>query len=195
VIIFTRYGEDNHYLGHPDFRPIWQELNRRKAVAFIHPTHPVDAHLVNSHLPQLMFDYLHETGCTAIDMLLSDTLSITQDCKIILSHAGGTLPYLIDRVAGMLPHTPFSVNKSTTQILEEAKTFYFDTALSSNPGVLDLLLKFAPKGHVLFGSNFPNAPNEGIKYYTKQLEGHVSKDIGKEIAFKNVLTLFPKLRK
>ncbi|KAN0117889.1 amidohydrolase family protein [Hyaloscypha variabilis] len=159
VILFTRYKNDNHYLGHPDFRPIWQELNRRKAVVFIHPTHPVDTHLVNNHLPQPMFDYPHETGRTAIDMLLSDTLSLTPDCKIILSHAGGTLPYLIDRVAGMLPYTPFSVNKTTTQILEEAKRFYFDTALSSNPGVLDLLLRFAAKGHVLFGSDFPNAPN------------------------------------
>jgi hypothetical protein len=42
IILITRYGDDNHYLTHEDFRPIWQELNRRKAVIFIHPTHLVD---------------------------------------------------------------------------------------------------------------------------------------------------------
>lgn len=126
-------------------------------------------------------------------MLLSDTLSLVPDCKIILSHAGGTLPYLIDRVAGMLPHTPFAVGKTTGQILELAKTFYSDTALSSNPVVLELLLKFVGKEHVLFGNDFP--PNEGIRYYTEQLDGHVSKEVGREIAFENALGLFPRLKK
>jgi predicted TIM-barrel fold metal-dependent hydrolase len=115
-----------------------------------------------------MFDCSHETGRTAIDMLLSDTLSLARDCKIILSHAGGTLPYLNDRVAGMLSRTSFVLNKIASEIIELPKLFYFDT-------VLGLLLKFAKKGHVLFGSNFPNSPNEAIKYYTEQLEGHGSK--------------------
>jgi hypothetical protein len=42
IILITRYGDDNHYLTHTDFRPIWQELNRRKAVIFIHSTLPID---------------------------------------------------------------------------------------------------------------------------------------------------------
>ena len=171
IILFTRYGTDNHYLGHADFRSIWQELNRRKAVVFIHPTHAVDTDLVNHHLPQPMFDYPHETGRTAMDLILSDTLnSVAQDCKIILSHAGGTLPYLIYRSAGMLPYTPFGMGKSTEQIVEESSRFYFDLAISSNPLTLGLLLQLAKPGHVLFGSDFPNAPVEGIKYFTRNFE-------------------------
>ncbi|KAJ9616545.1 hypothetical protein H2200_000264 [Cladophialophora chaetospira] len=171
VTLFTRYGTDNHYLGHPDFRPIWEELNRRKAVVFVHPTHAVDTNLVNDHLPQPMFDYPHETGRTAMDLILSDTLkSVAPECKIILSHAGGTLPSLIYRPAGMLPYTPFSVGKSTEQIVEEASRFYFDIAISSNPLTLGLLFKLAKPGHVLFGSDFPNAPAEGIKYFTRNFE-------------------------
>jgi 6-methylsalicylate decarboxylase len=84
VILFTRYGNNNHYLGHPNFRPIWEELNRRKAVVFVHPTHAVDTNLVNKHLPQPMFDYPHETGRTAMDLILSDTLAtVAKDCKIV----------------------------------------------------------------------------------------------------------------
>ncbi len=177
MVIFTRYGNDNHYLGHPDFRPIWEELNRRKAVVFVHPTHAVDTNLVNKHLPQPMFDYPHETGRTAIDMILSNTLnSVAKDCKIILSHAGGTLPTLIYRPAGMLPYTPFSVGKSTEQIVEEASRFYFDIAISSNPLTLPALFLLAKPGHVLFGSDFPNAPSEGIKYCTRNFEDFVLSD-------------------
>ncbi|KAH7381779.1 amidohydrolase family protein [Cadophora sp. MPI-SDFR-AT-0126] len=180
AILFTRYGEDNHYFGHPEFRTIWAELNKRRAVVFVHPTHAVDIHLVNSHLPQPMFDYPHETGRTAIDMILSNTMHLVKDCKIILSHAGSTLPYLIDRVAGMIPHTQFTTNKSTTGITEDAKQLYFETALSSSQLVLDHLLGFAKDGHVLFGSDFPNAPTDGIEYFTRNLDDHVS-ETGKQV--------------
>jgi predicted TIM-barrel fold metal-dependent hydrolase len=195
VILFTRYGEDNHYLGHRNFRPIWTELNRRKAVVFIHPTHGVDTNLVNSHLPQPMFDYPHETGRTAIDMILSDTMPLVTGCKIILSHAGGTLPYLINRVAGMIPHTPFSVGKTTGEILEEGRQFYYDTALSSSSNVLDLLLKFAKKDHILFGSDFPNAPRDGIGYFTENFDRHLGPDLSHTIGHDNALALFPRLKK
>ncbi|KAI9745010.1 MAG: hypothetical protein M1818_001288 [Claussenomyces sp. TS43310] len=194
VILFTRYGTDNHYLGHPDFRPIWIELNRRKTVVFIHPTHAVDTNLVNSHLPQPMFDYPHETGRTAMDLILSGTMPLVADCKIILSHAGGTLPYLIDRAAGMVPHTAFTTGKATGELLEEARQFYYDTALSSNPLVLDMLLKFAKKGHVLFGSDFPNAPREGIAYFTRNLDDHLGAEASESLGYDNAVALFPRLQ-
>lgn len=168
VTVFTRYGEDNHYLGHPDFRPIWEELNRRKAVVFIHPTHAVDTKLVNSHLPQPMFDYPQETGRAAMDLITSGTLRMVPDCKIILSHAGGTLPYLINRAAVMLPHTPSDIGLSTEEIIGEARKFYFDTALSASHETLDLLYAFAKPTHILFGSDFPNAPIPAIKTFTSR---------------------------
>jgi predicted TIM-barrel fold metal-dependent hydrolase len=195
VILFTRYGKDNHYLGHPEFRPIWTELNRRNAVVFIHPTHGVDTNLVNIHLPQPMFDYPHETGRTAIDMILSGTMPLVTKCKIILSHAGGTLPYLVDRVAGMIPHTPFSVQKTTGELLEEARQFYYDTALSASPNFLEFLMKFAKKDHILFGSDFPNAPRDGISYFTESFDRHLAPDLSHTIGHDNALALFPRLKR
>lgn len=106
VTLFTRYGNSNTYLGHPDLEPIWAELNRRKCVVFVHPTHPVDTNKVNPRMPQPMIDYPHETTRSAMDMILQGTLSKYADCKIILSHAGGALPYIISRVATPLQKTP-----------------------------------------------------------------------------------------
>ncbi|KAJ7067467.1 hypothetical protein C8F01DRAFT_1019166 [Mycena amicta] len=196
VILFTRYGTDNHYLGHPDFAPIWAELNKRSAVVFVHPTHAVDTNLVNPHLPQPMFDYPHETGRTAIDMILSGTMAKARNCKIILSHAGGTLPYLVYRAAGMLPYTSFGVGLGTDEIVELAREFYFDTAISSNEVTLTALFKLARPGHVLFGTDFPNAPKEGIEYFTenldKFLEG-VDEETGNSVRSGAGKKLFPRL--
>lgn len=195
VVLFTRYGPDNHYLGHPDFRPMWEELNRRKAVVFIHPTHPVDKNFVNPHLPQPMFDYAHETGRTAMDLILSGTLECAPECKIILSHAGGTLPWLIYRPAGMLPHTPFEVGKSTDELVAQAQRFYFDTALSATPYTIPLLLQFAKPGHILFGSDFPNAPTPSIEFFTGNLSRHgMDETTRAQIDHESALELFPRLK-
>lgn len=195
VTLFTRYGSDNHYLGHADFAPVWAELNRRKAVVFVHPTHPVDTVLVNPYLPQPMFDYPHETGRTAMDLIISNTLRSSPQCKIILSHAGGTLPYLIYRAAAVLPEMPKTIGKTTEEILDEAREFYFDTAISSNPVTLSALFTFAKPGHVLFGTDFPNAPNPSIEYFTKQLESYELESKKKEEVYSEAaLELFPRLR-
>ncbi|KAJ7088278.1 amidohydrolase family protein [Mycena epipterygia] len=199
VILFSRYGTDNHYLGHPDFAPIWAQLNKRSAVVFVHPTHAIDTNLVNPHLPQPMFDYPHETGRTAIDMILSGTMAKAHNCKIILSHAGGTLPYLIYRAAGMLPHTSFGVDLGlgTDEIVDLAREFYFDTAISSNEVTLAALFKFARPGHVLFGTDFPNAPKEGIEYFTRNLEVFLEgmdEETGNSVRFGAGKELFPRLK-
>ena len=195
ITLFTRYGPDNHYLGHADFAPIWAELSRRKAVVFVHPTHPVDTHLIHPSLPQPMFDYPHETGRTAMHLILTDTLRTYPDCKIILSHAGGTLPYLIYRAAGMLPHTPMSIGKNTAEIVDEARRFYFDTAISSNPITLPALLRLARPGHVMFGTDFPNAPTASIEYFTQNLkEFDMDDKTRREVEYEGALALFPRLK-
>ena len=195
ITLFTRYGEDNHYLGHPDFIPIWHELSRRAAVVFIHPTHPVDTNLVNEALPQPMFDYPHETGRTAMDLIINDTLRRFPHCKIILSHAGGTLPYLIYRAAGALPYMPRSIHKSTEEIVDEARRFYFDTAISASEPTLKALLALAKPGHVLFGTDFPNAPDPSIEYFTRNLERfEMGAEMRELIYTKAALELFPRLR-
>lgn len=197
IVLFTRYSSDNHYLGHADFQPLWQELNRRKAVVFIHPIHAVDTNLVNKHLPQPMVDYPHETGRTAMDLILSGTLrNSAADCKIILSHAGGTLPWLINRPASMLEYTPFGDGRTYQDYVDDAKLFYFDTALSGVPLMLNLLFEFAKPDHILFGSDFPNAPKQGIRLLTKMTdEYNMSSEQRKSFETGAAYELFPRLRR
>lgn len=172
VVIFTRYGQGNNYLGHEAFEPVWAELSRRKAVVFVHPTHPQDTNLINNLLPQPMFDYPHETGRTAMDLITSGRLRQHSGCKVILSHAGGTLPYLIYRAATMLPCMPDGSKRTRQELLDEAKEFYFDTALSSGGPTFSALTEFAKPGHVLFGSDFPNAPRDAILKFSSLFDEH-----------------------
>ncbi|KAJ5215368.1 amidohydrolase family protein [Penicillium cinerascens] len=196
VTLFTRYGQGPNYLGHEVFEPVWAELSRRQAVVFIHPTHPQDTALINHGLPQPMFDYPHETGRTALDLITSGRLRQNPGCKVILSHAGGTLPYLIHRAATMLPCMPADRNLgiSREEILERARDFYFDTAISANAVTLKALVEFAQPGHLLFGSDFPNAPTEAIIRFTRYVEEEMPDGVAVEDLRGSALNLFSRLR-
>lgn len=156
VVIFTRYGTGNTYLGHPAIEPIWAELHRRKAVVFIHPTHPVDTTKVNAKLLQPMIDYPHETTRTAMDMITMGTRQKYPDCKVILSHAGGALPYLISRSATPMRKAPdfaakYIAGTTYDREMQDFRSMYYDVALSASPQVLDMLLRMVPHDHILYG--------------------------------------------
>lgn len=156
VILFTRYGSSNTYLGHPSLEPIWAKLNRRKCVVFIHPTHPVDTNKVNPRMPQPMIDYPHETTRTAMDMIMNGTREKFPDCKVILSHAGGTLPYVISRIATPLKAAPNLLANELAgmtheKIMKAFRSFHYDLALSASPAVMKMLLELVPHDHILYG--------------------------------------------
>ncbi|OGM45328.1 hypothetical protein ABOM_005618 [Aspergillus bombycis] len=194
VTLFTRYGDANYYLGHPDIRPIWEELDRRAAVVFVHPTHAVDTNLVNRMLPQPFIDYPHETTRTAVDLITTDTVRTYNNCKIILSHGGGTLPYLALRPAIALKDTRLS-GMTREHFLENARMFYYDLALTDATFALPLLQKFASPDHILYGSDFPYAPTTSIKFFSKDLaEANISEEAADKMNYGNALKLFPRLR-
>jgi len=55
-------------------------------------------------------------------------------------------------------------------VLEQLRTFYFDTALSASAAAPPSLLAFAKPGHVMFGSDWPIAPQPAVQYFTRGLD-------------------------
>jgi predicted TIM-barrel fold metal-dependent hydrolase len=169
-ILFTSYGSNHdQYLGHPSFQPIWAKLNQLKTVVFIHPGEaPTTA--VNRYLLPPLIDYPQETTRTAADLVVTGTRAMFPDVKIILSHAGGTLPFIAHRIslAGLVPSTHCPRNH--LQILEDFRSFYFDTALSGSAPQLQALLQFADPSKILFGSDIPYAPLPVVLHITKNLD-------------------------
>ena len=160
VTLLTSY--DGKYLGHPVLRPIWDELDRRAAVVFIHPTADLHAGaLKEPWLPPPFIDFPHETTRTAVHLIVSDTIREHPKCRIILSHGGGTLPYIATRIAHQSAESKF-MQKPADQFLEEAQSFYFDLALTTYNYPLSLLRSFAKKDHILYGSDFPFAREKTI---------------------------------
>jgi 6-methylsalicylate decarboxylase len=204
IVLYTRYGTGHQYLGNPAFKATWDLLDSRNAVVFVHPTSAADKGLSNPALPQPMIDYPHETTRTACDLITSGTIRDHPNVKIILSHGGGTLPYLALRPAAMLPYVPtksglaanLTAPEITEKFLEYARTFYFDSALSASPLQLQLLSQFAKPDHVFFGSDFPYAPTAAIKQMNGLLDAYAGTDaeFTTSLNYGAALKLFPRLR-
>ena len=100
-----------------------------------------------------MADFLFETTRTAIQLVLNGVVDRHPGVRVILSHAGGFLPYAALRFA-QLARVFDPVAASADAILSSLRRFYFDTALSSG-AALPALKAFASPGHILFGTDFP----------------------------------------
>jgi aminocarboxymuconate-semialdehyde decarboxylase len=153
VILLSNYG--GRYLGSPEFEPLWRELDRRAAVVFIHPAQPPMSRAdgVNGAL----VDYPFDTTRTAVQLVLSGVVERYPNVRIVLSHAGGFIPYVSHRVAELASYFDPAA-PDAEGMLDRFRRFYFDLALSSSPAALPTLLAFAGSDHILYGSDYPYAP-------------------------------------
>ncbi|KAK0737782.1 hypothetical protein B0T18DRAFT_440800 [Schizothecium vesticola] len=198
VVLYTRYGPNATYLGHPSLDPIWAELDRRAATVLVHPTHPVDRTPISADIPQPLIDYPHETTRTAVDLITARTLLRYPDVKVILSHAGGTFPYLAGRLVTVRKATMgwSGFGRGEDETAQALKRFYYDIALSTAPAVLKALVEVAGEDHIVYGSDFPYAPSQTYPSFLSDLETFdFSQEARDRVNFANAQALIPRLGK
>lgn len=156
------------YLGNPCLDPVFEELNKHKAVVVLHPNKPskVPENVVEG-LPIPMMEFFFDTTRTVINMILKGTLKKFPDIKFIIPHAGAFLPILADRIAPAIQMTPdlFGENikgeADTIDIYDALKNLYYDVAGVCLPRQLADLLQIVNVEHLLYGSDYPYTPKSG----------------------------------
>ena len=147
-------------LGDPGFAPVFDELNRRKAVVFVHPTMSCCGNLVpgvNAPVLEFVFD----TTRTITSLIYSGTVSRCRDIRFIFPHGGGTIPMLVTRIErganGITPEQRAAY--LPRGLLHELQQFYYDTAgILNNPSALAADWTMAPSSQFVFGTDFPFGP-------------------------------------
>ena len=175
------------YLGDPSWEPLMAALNQRQAVVFVHPSELPGPEVPG--IPPFAADFLLDTTRAAIQYAQSGSFERYPDLKIILSHAGGFLPYAAERVARIC--SPDGENPAGIARLRQ---FYFDTALSSSPYALPALLAFADPTHITFGSDWPFAPKARSLHFANLLDQYPLGDAMRHAIHRgNAERLFPRL--
>jgi predicted TIM-barrel fold metal-dependent hydrolase len=187
--LMTSFNEK--YLGHASFAPVCAELNRRKAIVYVHPRTPDCCRNIASEMPASSVEYATDTTRTIGSLVFSGTAARYPDIRWIFSHSGGTAPFLISRflrVDESIKDRSLIPNGS----LYEMKKFYYDTAQGNHKGALDALRALAPTSQILFGTDYPMRPAQE-EVDALAAYGFASADL-QAIDRENALRLIPRLK-
>jgi predicted TIM-barrel fold metal-dependent hydrolase len=187
--LMTSFG--SQYLGDAAFAPVYEELNRRNAVVYVHPQTPDCCRNITSDMPVSSIEFATDSTRAIGSVLFSGTAARYPNIRWIWSHSGGTMPFLLSRFA-LVDRELKDRSKVPNGALYELRKFYYDTAQGNHKGALQALLALAPISQVLFGTDFPLRPSsdeiEGLSAF-----GFSRSDL-EAVERGNALTLLPRLR-
>jgi aminocarboxymuconate-semialdehyde decarboxylase len=143
------------YLGDAAFDPLFEELERRRSVVFVHPTASPDPAAHALGLPDALLDFVADTSRAIAHLHYSNTFARTPNVKYIFSHAGGTIPYLASRFAVVDEMGAIGGQRERGTAADTFRRLYWDTALSWGDPILQVLRSVVGIDRVLYGSDFP----------------------------------------
>ncbi|HET6930029.1 MAG TPA: amidohydrolase family protein [Candidatus Acidoferrum sp.] len=181
---------DDKWLGHPDYQPVFEELNRRKSVVFVHPATSSCCQTLLPDVSPMLVEVPQETARAVTNLLFTGTFSRFKDIRFIFTHAGGNVPMLLGR---MHQYGPKNIaEKAPNGIEYELNRLYYDIAGTAYRPAIAALTALVPTTQILFGSDNPFVPLPETADGIMQL-GFSGDDLSR-IARVNAATLLPRLK-
>ena len=168
VSLLTNY--DGIYLGDETFTPLLGELNRRGSVVHVHPNLPPPSPDMRLHLPAPVLEFTFDTTRMLAELIATETLQNYPGISMIVSHLGGTLPWVASRLS-MLDAFPSRLGSGKTRepVRDQLRRIYYDVALSSTPATLRFAAEVVGVDRLLYGSDVPFAPPQFVTDNTTTL--------------------------
>ncbi|MGE5218587.1 MAG: amidohydrolase family protein [Chloroflexota bacterium] len=182
----------DRYLGDPLFDPVFDELNRRSAVVFIHPTHCEAPDATGLRAPPFVVEYVFDTTRAIVNLIYTGTLKRCPNIRFIVAHGGGAVPFLAQRIAMMEGHRGA---QNVTGVLPALRSLYYEIASTTSGFALRSLQELADPAHILWGSDLPFVYGARLKEEVDHWEHYNGFDGAARFAVEaeNARRLFPRL--
>jgi 6-methylsalicylate decarboxylase len=156
--IVTNYSDasGSKWLGNPAFTPVFEELNRRKVVVFVHPIVASCCQKLLPDVSPLVSEIPQDTTRAVTNLLFTGTFSRFRDIRFIFSHGGGDVPMVMGRLHDYAPKN--IAETAPNGIDYELARLYYDIAGTAYPPAIAALTKLVPVTQILFGSDNPFVP-------------------------------------
>ncbi len=141
----SNYGDK--WLGDPAYQPVLEELNRRKAVVYVHPLVAACCGRLSVGAFPAVIEVPHDTTRTVTSLLLSGSFARFRDIKWLFSHAGGTIPMMAGRIDAFYGKSPKAKEIAPDGIFAELARQYYDTANATSPQSMAALLTLVSAQH------------------------------------------------
>ena len=146
----TSFGDT--WLGNAAYKPVFEELNRRNAVVFVHPTAADCCRNLNYGVAPGSMEYGTDTTRAITDVCFSGYAAHFTNIRWIWSHGGGSMPFLAGRISG---GSASHKEQMPNGMMAELKKMYYDLAGAAYPGVVASLRELVTPDKILFGTDFP----------------------------------------
>jgi predicted TIM-barrel fold metal-dependent hydrolase len=153
IALATNY--DDKYPGEEAFAPVFDELNRRKAVVYFHPTAASFAFNRVKDIPPPTLEFPFDTTRAIVSLMFGGTLARCPNIRWIFSHGGGALPMLAGRIAGLARNRPELAARVPNGVMVELRKLYYDVVGVGTRGAFAALKEIADPSRLLFGTDYP----------------------------------------
>ena len=188
VNLQSNYGDK--WLGHAFFKPVLEELNRRKAVVYVHPLVAACCGNLSVGTFPAVIEVPHDTTRTITSLLLSGSFARQRDITWLFSHAGGTIPLMAGRIDSFYGKSPKAAEFAPAGIFGELARLYYDTANATFAPTMAALLKLVPVSQITYGTDYPYFP---LDQNVSLSQAELSPDDLKAITSGNAMRLLPRL--
>ena len=179
------------YLGDPLYDPVFDELNRRHGVVFIHPTHCEAPEHTGLRAPPFVVEYVFDTTRAIVNLIFTGTLKRCPDIRFIVAHGGGTVPFLAQRISMLEGHRHA---KGVTDVLPTLRSLYYEIASTTAQFALRSLQEVADPTHILWGSDLPFVYGERLQEEVDHWQAYDGFDATARLNVEqhNAVKLFPR---
>ena len=128
----------------------------RKAVVYTHPMAPACCAGCLPELADATIEFGTDTTRAIAKLLFSGAAARFPAIRFIFSHAGGTMPFIVERFEHAYRYSPFDLKARVPNgVLHELKKLYYDTAQAAHRHAMSSLRELVPATQILFGTDYP----------------------------------------
>jgi aminocarboxymuconate-semialdehyde decarboxylase len=141
----------------PMFAPIWAEIDRRALPVLVHPTDPPGVDLMDMTKFDLSWSvgFMFDTTLAITRMIFEGFFDQYPNMKVIASHGGGTLPYLVGRFEKGDEVELASRRQMKRKPTDYLRHIYYDS-ITYDLRSLKYLIEIVGAEHVMFGTDWPH---------------------------------------
>jgi predicted TIM-barrel fold metal-dependent hydrolase len=185
----SNYGDK--WLGDSKYKPVFDELNRRRAVVYVHPLVANCCSTLSVGTFPAVIEVPHDTTRSVTSLLLSGGFARWRDIRWLFSHAGGTIPMMAGRIDAFYGKRPNLEEFAPEGILGELRRLNYDTANATSAPTMAALTKLVPATQITYGTDYPYF---GLGQFKDLKEADFSPAELEAIGSGNATRLIPRLR-
>lgn len=151
--LLTSYA--GKWLGDPMFDPVMDELDRRAAVVYVHPT---AAECCRNLLPDIadwVVEFPVDTTRAIARLLFSGTLARCPRVRFVFAHVGGILPLVVEHLVRAAQLDTRLATNAPRGVREHLRMLHYDTALRMHPVGMQSALQLFNPARLLLGTDAP----------------------------------------